>query len=408
MPVGGFIVACLGLLVSSWQTATAQQAAATAQQAASVKAESELRAKATESALSRERIVELFSSSHAPALSDDAGKRFVERPAHTKQVTKYLADAGDDYLVVMGPRGCGKSALINHALANVDRPVVQLQIGGASDLNASCKTCVRALGGNADHIDTYNDFVKLLAELPHTPVGKPVVLIDVNIATSSATVLKNISTFAKALTMDSEVAYCIIVLSDAGAVFGLANDPQRQRALWVDDLTRVEAHEFWNKRGFLLGEASMCRREVFFSRCGTRAALLTQAVNRTDSELETVMAEYEMDAATSLKDLITVKGHTAEESGPAFGKLVKKMLESPKLGVPQEEADEFLVAPDLSTAVLKRYHALLFHIPTHSYQFYSVAHHLAAEKWANGLTAVALGIDCKPHLSCSSCQYFSS
>jgi hypothetical protein len=69
----------------------------------------------------------------------------------------------------------------------------------------------------------------------------------------------------------------IVVLSDANAAFSLPPDEKRQKIIWVDDFSQVEAKEYLDNAKFLLKKDE--KRNQLFERIGTRAATLKQLVS---------------------------------------------------------------------------------------------------------------------------------
>jgi len=79
--------------------------------------------------------------------------------------------------------------------------------------------------------------------------------------------------------------------------------------------------------------------------------------------------------------LSTLKSSTLESSGVAFSRLLFDLLESDdSRGVSENIVDKYLVAPDEAARIFKRYQAILYHFPTGTYRFHSVAHRRAAEE----------------------------
>jgi hypothetical protein len=220
--------------------------------------------------------------------------------------------------------------------------------------------------------------------LKKLPGPKPVVVVDVNLPASSADLLKVVSTFAKSLTADGLVAHCLVVLSDARATFGLTVDENRRETLWVEDFTHAEAHMYFDNREFLCsGVTDNLLREKLFSQCGTRGALLRRAADKGVDLLGAKIAEMKKFAENDILRL-TTRGHSdPKQNGAAFAKLIRLLLATTdEIGVPEKLVDKYLPEPKETTKLLKENHALMFHLPSSSYRFYSPAHRHAAVEWA--------------------------
>ena len=219
--------------------------------------------------------------------------------------------------------------------------------------------------------------------------------------------IREVATAVKALAVDERAAHVILVLSDANAAFSLPDDPDRQELLWVEDLTEEEAHSLLDHYNFFLrhklengsfidGDTNAQFRTKLFSSIGTRAATLVAAVTKsevTDSESERSVVSYSVakveefitmrlnQARATVQRLSTLKSSNRETSGAAFSQLLLDLLIADESGVPEGVADKYLVSPSEAARIFKGdMHAVLYHFPTQSYKFHSVAHRLAAQQ----------------------------
>lgn len=99
------------------------------------------------------------------------------------------------------------------------------------------------------------------------------------------------------------------------------------------------------------------------------------------SKVEVYTAWRLEQARRTVLHLSTLKSSTLESSGVAFSRLLFDLLESDdSRGVSENIVDKYLVAPDEAARIFKRYQAILYHFPTGTYRFHSVAHRRAAEE----------------------------
>jgi hypothetical protein len=234
---------------------------------------------------------------------------------------------------------------------------------------------------------------------------RPIIIAEVMRGISD-NAIREVATAVKALAVDERAAHVILVLSDANAAFSLPDDPDRQKVLWVEDLTEEEAHLLLDRFDFFIrqkhdngtfidSDANGRLRALLFSNVGTRAATLVAAVSeskvtasegeRNDvlfdaAKVEEFITMRVNQARATVQRLSTLKSSNREASGAAFSQLLLDLLIAGESGVPEGVADKYLVPPDQAARIFNSYHAILYHFPTQSYKFHSVAHRRAAQQ----------------------------
>ncbi|MFM9963565.1 MAG: hypothetical protein ACKV2Q_20345, partial [Planctomycetaceae bacterium] len=71
--------------------------------------------------------------------------------------------------------------------------------------------------------------------------------------------------------LDSKFARVIVVLSDETS-FALLDDPYHEMLVWVGDLTKLQAHAYFDMCHFLSKDGDSVRRAMPFDCVGTRIA----------------------------------------------------------------------------------------------------------------------------------------
>ena len=176
------------------------------------------------------------------------------------------------------------------------------------------------------------------------------------------------------------------MLSDADAAYAMPKDFARQKKIWVDDFTQVDAHTFLDKLG-----APEPRDELFYQ-VGTRPMQLLRATEEGFTDYSAMeLGEAEKD----IRELIRLKAPTDDTSGPAFKQLIIDLLENTSdgrslqgfddraenLGLPSSSTDEYLTAPEVVADLYKtKCHAVLYHQPSDTWRFHSTSHRRAAER----------------------------
>ena len=161
----------------------------------------------------------------------------------------------------------------------------------------------------------------------------------------------------KEVCADKGLANVVIVLSDADAAFAMPKDFARQKKIWVDDFTQVDAHTYLDKLG-----APEPRDELFYQ-VGTRPMNLYRA---TKEGFTAYSAKELVEAEKDIRELIRLKGPTDDASGPAFKQLIIDLLENTSdgrslqgfdasaenLGLPCSSTVEYLASPRVVVAKL--------------------------------------------------------
>jgi hypothetical protein len=203
-----------------------------------------------------------------------------------------------------------------------------------------------------------------------------------------------VATALKPLNTDRRSCRVILVLSDADTAFGLPMDEDRQKLVWVEDFTREQASLFFDNVGCLkLGERfdgngtdlnEQLRHRVF-EFIGTRpaalefvATVLAKVPHASLDEHVEQLFDSEFESAT--KTLHRLFAQNSSPNGTEFQRLVRALLDDPEHAVKPFHFNGDMGLPDVATKVLKRYQALLYHVPSDTYRFHSPMYLHAARR----------------------------
>ncbi len=200
-------------------------------------------------------------------VTKSASKNYVERPGLVSLIQRALTTAPyGGYWVVYGPKGVGKSEAVDHTAIN-QRGVVKLLVTSANSKDDIIRSLTRKLLGTASA-----DFdVEMLISAIEKCKVVPTIIFDVELggAPDQATItLNEVRGLAKQLAM---YCRCIIVLSEAYAVLEFGRDKDREKFIYVDEMTVPEAKELVTKLKVNLTEEEM---QYVFSNIGTNAVSL--------------------------------------------------------------------------------------------------------------------------------------
>jgi len=318
------------------------------------------------------------------------------------------------YVIVVGPRGCGKSMGVIDSLSNVTA-VLRVKMGVKRDELASIAMELGIPSSfELTEMHLRNILRKTAALMKQrdatTPDSwRPTIIAELNrnevIGTYDGHVM-----LLKEIGADETLANVVLVLSDADAVFAMPNDRDRQNQIWVEDFDEPCAHAYLDKLDVLpcdyLNElelppcdrsstpgTNLALRNKLFFEAGTRVMTLTSAAET--QALSQFFAAAERDGKSELRELVYLEGPTDKSSGPAFTRLIKDLLEhtsdgwSPhgfdkraeNLGLPADIVDEYLVGKKIASKIYHdNGHCVLYHQPTDTYRFHSTIHRRAAEK----------------------------
>ena len=215
-----------------------------------------------ESDIGRARMeTDAILAARVPPPKADEFNRYVPRRELEAALEAYLqqpySKAGA-YLVVYGPRGAGKSTLVEHVLSRSGAGIVVVKTGDAQSTDLDTLVVGTALKQRrAAQPGTYVPAEALKGQLyerleqatqahraahPDEPHWRPTVVFDIN-KSGDSELIESACGHAKELANDKGLCHAIIVLSSSFAVAALPADPARQEFLRVGTFSHEEASE---------------------------------------------------------------------------------------------------------------------------------------------------------------------
>jgi hypothetical protein len=316
----------------------------------------------------------------------------VHRPKIALEITSYLESrSGHGYMVVVGPRGGGKSTAAMEAVKGRAGTIGILVKEGTdtykaitaalyeSEMITNATDILRTSNYEISNEDDLKSVIMKAVDmrLPHDPSWRPTIVVEIDHGTLDVLV-RDVAKVFKRLTVDLKAAHVILVLGDAIAAFALPNDPNRQTLVWVDDFTPDEAVAYLDGCGCMLpahDKANAQRRRELLKLGGTRPALLRKVCDILPAFREAHLSALVSSATVDIEGLLW-DGRTFSSD---FGRLMCALLNTTDLdGVPTSAAREYLAPPTTVVESFKHNHAVVYHMPTRTYRFHSPAHRQAA------------------------------
>uniref|UniRef100_A0A7S4B6U4 Uncharacterized protein n=1 Tax=Chrysotila carterae TaxID=13221 RepID=A0A7S4B6U4_CHRCT len=291
----------------------------------------------------------------------------VNRTVVDEQLSAYLDTGVGQYAVVLGPRGTGKSFAVTNAL-DARQGVVQLTLGDTLSVGSLYSKVLQMAGlgqysSTADLEEQLTPFMRTATRLYRAAnpdegdesTWLPTLVVDVADGTAphvAASALK----LVKMLAVDERVARAVVILCEPNSISAVTDDPDRQKLLWVGDLTDEEAHAFLDTRCCLLpsnvsavAEENAALRQALIRQVGTRPSTLTRVCDlllQPDANASTVVHSFVKArrrlATIAVGALIAVDDMEQPDSetkrGMRFRTLLKQMLDDPDAALRCEDA----------------------------------------------------------------------
>jgi len=231
-------------------------------------------------------------------LDEEQQKLYVHRHSFVEEIDAFLrrnVREQPGYMVIIGPRGCGKSTLVLDALKG-HKGVIVKRFGSESDTKQMFETLLSSFLTESFRVKEESEVQELFLDVqrkhfPENPAWRPTIVAEVDRGITDDVIVE-VSKAMKRLGADLGAAHVILVLSDANAAFALPDDPSRQEILWVEDLEENEAHTLLDRFKFfvrdlhkngsvVVGNANADLRSRIFNSIGTRAADLVATVTKS-------------------------------------------------------------------------------------------------------------------------------
>lgn len=310
--------------------------------------------------------------------------------------------AGHGYMVVIGPRGGGKSTAVTQAVkgrkgtigisvnekTNVYEVITEALYRSERTSNATEN--LRKSNYVISNEMQLDDLLLKAIDMhePHDPLWRPTFVVEIDRGARDGLV-KDLARMFKRLSVDLRAAHVILVLSNEVAAFALPSDPTRQKKVWVEDFTLLEAESYLDMRGFLIPTqdkkkaaedlANVEQRRKLFKLGGTKPSFLKMVCDMGEPLLDQTLAEFLGDAEDEIRGLLWKA--TAQQFASDFARLTCELLKTTDdVGVPSSATGDYLAPPETVVEAFKTHLAMVYHLPSRAYRFFSPAHRHAAQR----------------------------
>jgi len=293
----------------------------------------------------------------------------------TRLVEKDIAilkrtDGDGQYFIVYGAKGAGKSLLVDHATKG-NSGILKLMVTSITTKDDIVKSLAKQCGIANESTPGIDDFVRALAKGASASKILTVIFEVERGGTPDQDIgIHAVKSLAKVF---ATVSNCIIILSEANAVLEFGTDHAREKFIFIEGFTEVEARDFFEKRKLSITESKITG---LFARIGTSPAMLLAlndcvqnegySVERfVNKKLSTARLEL---VAFPLKPILKALKEHPEGVNPEFFKNMK-----------YEGVD--LTNPQAVGYAMKRSNAIVYRIENQKYQLLSKAHETALQTY---------------------------
>jgi len=298
--------------------------------------------------------------------------KFTPRLAKQNQIRSILerTEANGKYFVVYGAKGAGKSLLVDQSTKD-HSGVIKLMVTSITTKDDIVKSLAEHCGVANEFTPNIADFVKALSK---GAIAKKLLTVIFEVerggTPDQAIGIQAVRSLAKEF---ATVSNCIIILSEANAVLEFGRDNAREKFIFIDGFTEVEARDYLERQ-----KLSITKSEItgVFARIGTSPAMLLDMIDCVQNEgytveqfVEKVLEEAHMELATfPLKPILKALKEHPEGVFPDFFNNMK--YEGVKLSDPQAVG-----------YAIKRSNAIVYRIENRKYQLLSKAHETALQAY---------------------------
>ena len=343
----------------------------------------------------------LAFSHHLPRTTVDpplADGVYVTRATAERAMEVHLTGPPAAMLLLVGPKGSGKSTLVQHKLAGRPGAVAidfTDKMHGTDMYSAIAK---QVCPGRPALHERASDKTVLISLLKRATAdyrkasgdGKwlPTIYVEVSRRVEVGTI-KSVLAILKDLACDRKLCKVVVAMSDARTAFVFNNDPGRNDVMWFGDLTRAEAEEYLDRRKAFVGELAPLRDEVL-GRVTRNAGLLRKVCGRLESEpgasaAEVVAAfasEQRANAESRVSGLLYSDGKPAPDGKLGvfqFARLLQDLLDHGG-SVTAKQVSHYMLSEADVAKELESHQAIQLDVVSHVYSFTSPADEIAAKE----------------------------
>ena len=284
-------------------------------------------------------------------------------------------------LAVTGVRGCGKSTLVSHSLAN-ERGVLFVRPGPDESVEDAVKSALRAPSSiEMEHILVSAREAHQFWH-PGDTTWLPTLVVEMDRhRTDEGGAIR----LMKTACHDLRLCRGVIVLSTSEHVFHIpAQEDQRKPVIFIGDPEEEVAHEILDRRGLLLrgsrtvngayeNETAAELRRTILSSMGTNPVVVLGAASAPDAHL--YIKQYKTQVRMKLMGLVFGK-HKGEPTSDDFARLFVALIDAYPSGV---DVNTFYgingdrIDPQALITVSIHSHVVVYNYPNATYHFHDVA-----------------------------------
>jgi len=271
---------------------------------------------------------------------------------------------------VYGAKGAGKSLLVDQSTKG-HSGILKEKVTSITTKDDIVKSLAKHCGVANETTPDIDDFVTALAKGASASKMLTVIFeVERGGTPDQAIGIHAVKSLAKEF---ATVSNCIIILSEANAVLEFGRDPRREKFIFVDGFTEVEARDYLERQKLSITESEITG---VFARIGTSPAMLLDLNDCVQNEgysverfVKKVLEEAHLElAAFPLKPILKALKEHPEGVSPKFFKNMK-----------YEGVD--LSDPQAVGYAMKRSNAIVYRIENGKYQLLSKAHETALQTY---------------------------
>ena len=175
-------------------------------------------------------------------ITSSRSKNFIPRPNIAQKIydaLTYESLEDDCYTIVYGPKGIGKTELVDHTAIG-RKGVVKVKVSSANKKEEVVQSITKKLIGDTN-IHDWN--IESLIEAVKKCAIIPTIIFDIERGDDNTVVGDQVVVAVKSLSKDlAPYCRCIVVLSEATAILKFGKD-RREKFIYVDEMEREEAKE---------------------------------------------------------------------------------------------------------------------------------------------------------------------
>ena len=221
-------------------------------------------------------------------ITHSRSSHFIARPKMKEKIGEaftYESLKGDRYTIVYGPKGIGKTELVDHTAIG-KKGVVKMRISSTNSKDEVIQSLTKKLLGESNSnfdVDLFIEAIKKCGIIP-------TIIFDVERSLSPLGTRDHVVDAVRSLSKDlAPYCRCIIVLSEANAVPQFGRDG-RESFIYVDEMEREEAKLLLEKCKINLTDADL---DYVFSNIGTSPLKLIRLA-KSNSKTYSAKGRFQM------------------------------------------------------------------------------------------------------------------